>query len=164
MSDIVLRPLVRGVKVGAFTCGNESLDNWLHHDALRTGGQGSNRTHLWVDPASRATLGYFTLAPAVVTDNPVLGTVRPAILLAKLAVCRELRGQQPKQGQRLLAEAFRVAVAAADLIGGQYLAVDPQVPELIAYYEAMGFEAVEGEGDVQMLQKMSVIRRALAQV
>ncbi|EWT04023.1 hypothetical protein N864_16550 [Intrasporangium chromatireducens Q5-1] len=138
------------------------MDRWLTSSARRDGGEGNNRTHLWVDCETQELLGYFTLAPAVITDNPFTGQTRPAILLAKLAIAEHLRGQEPKQGHALLYEAFRVALEAADLVGGRYLVVDPQSDALVPYYEDLGFELAEGDADqgLRMLLKMSAVRRA----
>lgn len=155
-----LVPVVKGCKVQeSFTCGNDRLDTWLQKSARPTGGEGRNRTYLWLDGETGDLRGYFTLAPTTVTDDSLLGTQSPAILLAKLAVANHLRGQVPKQGHALLSEAFRIAIEAADLIGGRYLAVDPQGPGLVHYYEELGFEVIDEESDQpQMLQKMSRIR------
>jgi GNAT superfamily N-acetyltransferase len=162
LTDIKLVPLVKGVKLPPFSCGNEPLDEWLRKHAKRTGGEGSNRTYLWMSNDSEQLLGYFTLAPAEVQDGDMARDSWPAIMLAKLAVTEELRGAG--HGARLLLEAFDVAVRAADLVGGRYLAVDPQVPELVSYYKKLGFEAVDdGTACPRMLQKISTIRAALSQ-
>ncbi|WP_374969920.1 hypothetical protein [Terrabacter sp. BE26] len=163
MTDREVVPLQKGYKFGAFTCGNEPLDTWLMRSALPDGGEGNNRTHLWLDCESKELLGYFTLTPAVVTDNPLTGQRRPAILLAKLAIAQHLQGQEDKQGHKLLYAAFEVVVQAVGLVGGRYLAVDPQTEGLVPYYENLGFEVVESEGGLRMIQKISSIRKALQQ-
>ena len=147
--------------IASFTCGDGDLNDWLHRKAMPMGGQGLNRTHLWIEDETSEILGYFALAPTVVTLDEQMGETSPALLLAKFALCEQLRGKSPKMGPRLLVEALTIAVAAADLVGGQFLAVDAMHKATHDFYERAGFVPVEGDPE-RLIQKFKAIRAAIA--
>lgn len=152
--------LHRGHDISSFSSDDEALDRWLHRSARPTGGEGKNRTHLWLSEDDGEVLGFFTLAPAVVTTNEMTGDSAPSILLAKMALCERLRGSDPPVGPFLLLEAFRTAVAAADLIGGRFLVVDTQHERAARFYEANQFERIPGTN--RLIIKMSAVRKVFA--
>lgn len=144
----------------AFCSADDKLDKWLHKAARPMGGEGLNRTHLWVDDADEI-LGYFALAPTVVTTDELLSKSAPALLLAKLALSERLRGRQPPAGDELLLAVFETVLKAAELIGGKVLAADTQHDEASEFYQRNGFDPIEGN-ESRLIIKVSTIRRTLA--
>lgn len=142
--------------IASFSSDDEALDRWLHRAAMPTGGEGKNRTHLWLSEDDEI-LGYYTLAPAVVTTNEMTGDAAPSILLAKMALCERLRGSNPPVGPLLLLEVFRTALAAAELIGGRFLVVDTQHDRAARFYRENKFDPIEGTQ--QLIIKMSAVRK-----
>ncbi|MCW2763621.1 MAG: GCN5-related N-acetyltransferase [Marmoricola sp.] len=126
------------------------------------GGEGLNRTHLWVDAKSGQIFGYFALAPTVVTTDSLLSKTAPGLLLAKMALSEDLRGEDPPWGPRLLLAAFEVVVQAADLVAGKFLAVDAQHERTFDFYKRNGFEPVEASR-IQLLMRISTIRKIFAE-
>lgn len=125
------------------------------------GGQGLNRTHLWIHDHTSEVLGYFALAPTVVTLDEEAGDTSPALLLAKFALCRQLRGSEPKMGPLLLIAALTTAVEAANIVGGQFLVVDALHPATHRFYQDAGFIPIEND-PVRLIQKFKAIRASLA--
>jgi len=106
----------------AFDCGKLSLNNWLKQKALKAQQiGGSARTYVVCSPAN-CIVGYCALATGAVRREDAPGRVRkntpnpiPAILLGRLAVDHQFRGQGIGSG--LLKDAFMRAVVAAEQIG-----------------------------------------------
>lgn len=96
-----------------------------HAESANTG-----RTFVWVEAASRAVVGYFTLAAHLLRRADVPKAVGrgapdaiPAILLARLALDRSLQGQG--LGARLLLDALESAVDASTRAAGRLIAWTP---------------------------------------
>ncbi|WP_459968180.1 hypothetical protein [Nocardioides pyridinolyticus] len=153
-------PLDKGHDLVSFCSADDGLDGWLHRSARPMGGEGLNRTHLWVDDQSSEILGYFALAPTIVTTDPFLGESAPALLLAKLAMCEALRGKKPPAGDLLLLAVFETVLKAADLVGGKFLVTDTKHERAAEFYARNKFEPIEGD-ESRLIIKMSAIRRVL---
>ena len=81
-----------------FDCGDETLDNWLKHLAVRNQREGSSRT--WVVTAGARVVAYYASSAAVLTRTEATGRAArnqpdplPAMLLGRLAVDREHQGR-----------------------------------------------------------------------
>ncbi len=130
-----------------FRCGKEALDKWLVEAALNADRADTARTWVWSD--GDEVRAYFALCPHDVQRDSLPGklarngpAVIPAILLAKLALHEDLRGQG--YGAQLLVDAVSRAVNAIDEAGGRVVVVDAIDDEAHSFYEHYGFKAVPG--------------------
>lgn len=129
--------------VASFSCGNETLDRWLHQHAANAQAKRTSVTYVWTT-AKREMAAYYSLAPHLIENADLprrlgRGDPRqiPAILLARLALSRELRGTG--LGGVLLYDALSRAVAASQQAGGRYVVVDAIDGNARQFYEHYGF-------------------------
>lgn len=150
--------------VEEFSCGDESIDRWLHESALSTQAEGACAVHVAVDDADTVH-GYFTLSMTALRklELPRGGNTRreltPAILLGKLARHEDLASSGA--GTLLLFEALKKASAAAALAGGSYLIVDVPNPLRRDFYTRNNFVPFHSNA-ARMHMKMSTVRAAIA--
>jgi GNAT superfamily N-acetyltransferase len=136
--------LTSGHIVANFDCGKPALNTFLWHHALQNQGGGSSRTY--VIARNREVVGYYSLAPGSVDQESAPDRVRkgqsrhpiPVILLARLALDQSVHGQG--LGKHLLLDAFRRAVAGAEVIGGRALIVHAKDADAKAFYERFDME------------------------
>ena len=81
----------------------------------------------------------------------------PAVLLARLALDRELHGQ--RLGAHLLVDVFGRVVEASMKVAVRVVVVDAVDAEAVAFYERFGFVSVP-EHPHRLFQKMSDIEAA----
>lgn len=146
-----------------FSCGNTTLDEWLHRHARTATGQGT-RTYVLIDEDD-AVVGYFAVAPHYLNRDeapPRLarGAPRqiPAILLAKLAVATSIHGQGV--GAELLVHALGTIIDAARKAGGRVVVVDAIDDDAMAFYEHHDFDSLPGH-DRRIVMKLSTAAKAL---
>lgn len=146
----------------AFSCGEESVDAFLHNSALRKGERFLGSTHVAVpDDPRRATeiLGYYTLVtheyrdeelPSKTAHNlSVKGLKRvPMVLLAQLGVRKDLTGQG--LGKALMRDALEKCLMLAQQSSAVAVITDPIDAAAMTYYRAkfefkdIGIMAVTG--------------------
>lgn len=147
-----LRPLTHSEDVAAFSCDDESLDRYLHNEALKSQESGLARTHVWTADDDGTIQGYTTIVPVEVTakshDVPrhAMGSRAkvPAFLIAKMAIVGHL--QRQGHGTDLLVWTLGAIVQAADLVGGRLILVEAGGADMNAsfrFYQNIGFEEVE---------------------
>ncbi|MGH3250620.1 MAG: GNAT family N-acetyltransferase [Trebonia sp.] len=131
--------------VADFTCGNESLDQWLRRHAATAQAKRTSVTYVWTTAEGRLA-AYYSLAPHLIENADLprrlgRGDPRqiPAILLARLALSSGLRGTG--LGGNLLHDALSRAVAASQQAGGRYVVVDAIDDNASHFYEHYGFTA-----------------------
>jgi len=134
-------------QVGAFSCGDPEIDDYLHTRALFEQGQGLSRVYLLIE-GEQVVRGYFTLSPlSIRLDEALLTTVGlasasyPAIggyLLGRLGVDRKRQGRGI--GKALVARASQIAARQQRIVGGVFLAVDAKTDRLARWYEGLGFK------------------------
>ena len=129
--------------VADFTCGNEGLDRWLHRHAATAQAKRTSVTYVWTTAGGRVA-AYYSLAPHLIENADLprrlgRGDPRqiPAILLARLALSRDLRGTG--LGGILLHDALSRAVVASQQAGGRYVVVDAIDDNARQFYEHYGF-------------------------
>ena len=137
------QPLAAHHEVAAFTCGVDSLDQWLKRRALPNQASGASRTFVACD-GSRV-LAYYPLASSAIAMNAAPGRVRrnmpepiPVVVLGRLAIDRSLQGQG--MGRALVKDAGQRIIQAADAIGIRGVLVHALTPDAKAFYERIGFE------------------------
>lgn len=137
------QPLAAHHDVQSFSCGIDSLDQWLKRRALKNQASGASRT--FVVCRDRRVLAYYALASSAVISAEASGRFRrnmpdpiPVVVLGRLAVDRSLPGRG--FGRALVQDAGRRVIQAADAIGIRGLLVHALSPEAKAFYERIGFE------------------------
>lgn len=155
----------------SFRCGVESLDRWLLNAGVANQREGTSQTYAWVEHEGHTrVLGYFTVSPTIIEAVSLSrsqrggagerGTV-PGYLLGKIALCEDLRGQNPPVGADLLIEALKVIVRAADIAGGRLIAVDARDEKVAKFYEDASFTPIK-TSPLRLIARISTLRDALA--
>lgn len=159
-----VEPLRARHETTAFTCGNQELDRWLAESALGVAGHGT-RTYVVAEERSNRIVGCFAIAPHLLRslDPPprvARGAPRliPAILLAKLALHKDLHGRG--LGAELLIRALEVIVAAARRAGGRLVVVDAIDEPARNLYRHHGFDPLPSRDD-RLILKLSTAARSL---
>lgn len=141
------QPLGNEHRINGFGCGVGSLDIWLVKHARAAAGAGSARTYVVVDAEQDRVVGYHALSLASIeqadaTDRGRKGMPKhpiPAMLLARLAVDREVQGKGI--GAFLLRDAMSRALSVAEQAGMRLLLVHALNEKARAFYEHFGFES-----------------------
>jgi predicted N-acetyltransferase YhbS len=131
--------------LGAFDCGEQSLNTWLHRYARHAEAVQSARVYVTTDGS--VVVGYYALAvgqvePAKATTRLLKGQPAgqsvPVVILARLAVDAEHQGRG--LGRSLLQDALLRCVGAAPAVGIRALVVHAH-GEAAGFYEGFGFES-----------------------
>lgn len=131
--------------VGAFGCGEESLDSWLHRYSRQAEAAGSARVFVTADGTD--VVGYYALVVGQVeaedgTARLVKGQPRgkpvPVVILARLAV--DERHQGKGLGRSLLQDALLRSAGVAQAVGIRALLVHAH-EEARDFYLRFGFES-----------------------
>jgi GNAT superfamily N-acetyltransferase len=129
--------------LGAFACGQPSMDEWLVKHALRAEREKTATTYVVIDDGHLAA--YYSLAAHSVVRASIGGgrLARnapdhvPALLLARLAVDLDWQGRH--LGSSLLAHAVTLARAVGSMVGLRAIVVDPIDDAAAAFYARYGF-------------------------
>ncbi len=136
-------PLSDAHNLSQFSCGKQSLDNWLRTRALSN--QKKGFTAVMVVHDAGRVVGYYGLAPTAVVPASLPRSIRtgqspdplPCLLLGQLATDAEWRGQGIGTG--LLKHALQRCVEGATLIGGRALIVNAVDEEAAKFWQRRGF-------------------------
>lgn len=149
--------------VDGFTCGEESLDAWLREQAAPATARRTARTWVWVDHDD-SVVGYYALAAHKVARGDVPAKVGrggpteiPAVLLARLALSKPLRGHG--LGEVLVADALARIVEATQTVAARLVVVDALHERVAQFYESLGFRRIPGS--LLLVQKLTDIEAAL---
>ncbi|MEX0892242.1 MAG: GNAT family N-acetyltransferase [Gemmatimonadota bacterium] len=158
---------------GGFRCGVPALDTffskraWTQHNK-----DDANRVYVLVDEASGEVLGFYTLCAKEVARSRLEGIVSRSapphplgvFYIGYFAVAESHQGRG--LGRRLMADALRRCVEAADTIAAVGVFLDSLDDDSTAFYHRLGFVdiprapgAPEG-GPQPMFLPMTVIRAA----
>lgn len=160
-------PLRGKHRLGDFSCGEESLDSWLHRHSRQAEAAGSARVFVATDETH--VVGYYALVVGQV--EPREGTARllkgqpagrsvPMVILARLAVGREHQGHGI--GRSLLQDALLRSATAAKSVGIRALVVHSYA-EAREFYERFGFEPSPTD-PLHLILLMKDIQRFLGEV
>ncbi len=138
-------PLCADHELGAFECGEASLDDWLKRRALPNQVNGASRTFVVLDQ-NRCVVAYYALAAGAVAHQNAAGGVRrhmpdliPVLVLGRLAVAQRAQGR--KLGAALLRDAVFRAMAVSENAGVRALLVHALNVSARAFYAYYGFQA-----------------------
>jgi GNAT superfamily N-acetyltransferase len=129
---------------GAFDCGDAALNEFLRRYARQSHDQGAAKTFLAIDDASKAILGFYSLAPASIAYDRTPDMVRRGLArhevagfrLARIAVHHAAQGHG--LGGQLLLAAGRRCLAVAAEVGGTILIIDAKNDRAAAWYASYG--------------------------
>ena len=137
-------PLTEHHVTDGFSCGVDSLDQWLKRRSLKNQIQGASRTYVVCDGAR--VVAYYALASGAVTTTQATGRFRrnmpdpiPVVVLGRLAVDQSLHGKG--FGRSLIRDAGMRVIHAAGAIGIRGMTVHALSDEAAAFYEKVGFES-----------------------
>ncbi|RPE75676.1 hypothetical protein EDF28_3621 [Curtobacterium sp. PhB137] len=132
------RPLGATDDLGAFSCGDSSMDEWVREKAHRA--QASRSASVWVCEDGKGNVcGVFAfdhrrVVPADVTGSAAGGlTEIPALLLARFALRVDLRGAGV--GEALMTEVFIAARESLAYVPARVLILDAKNARLAKWYE-----------------------------
>ncbi len=152
----------------SFCCGEGQLDDWLGQYAGQNQKRWETRTYLLVNSKaeSREIYGYFAMQPTqILPDEASLVRGRgakypmPATHLVKLAISDNV--QRQGLGGRLIAEAMRISLEAAELIGSVVLIVDAINENAKSFYSKYGFTPLQNDS-MRMFMPMKTIMEAFS--
>lgn len=136
-------PLSAGHDISAFSCGEDSLDEWLRRYALTNQASGSART--FVTCLDDRVVGYYALATAAVTKASAPARVAkampepiPVLLLARLAVDQATQGHG--LGWRLLRDAILRTLQVAEHVGVRALLAHALDQGAADFYQRYDFQ------------------------
>ena len=144
-------PITPEDAASGFICGQTALDAFFANHAVQNHAQGIGTTFILRAEAGAEplVLGFYTLSMASVSPKTLrkpLGRQlprypMPVALLGRLAIHQEAQGRG--LGQRLLGDALRRVVAAANMVGCVGVVVDAKDEASERFYLKYGFTIVE---------------------
>ena len=136
-------PISSAHNLTGFSCGHESLDNWLTQRALKN--EANNSTRTFVVCNGDNVVGYYSLAAgSVMRDHATSKLQRnspdpiPVIILCRLAVQSGLQGRGI--GRSLVRDALLRSIRAAEDIGVRAILVHALDGKVVKFYLDLGFE------------------------
>jgi GNAT superfamily N-acetyltransferase len=128
----------------AFDCGDAALNEFLLRYARQSHDLGAAKTFLAIDDASKAIVGFYSLAPASLAYERTPNVARRGLArhevagfrLARIAV--HLAAQGRGLGGQLLLAAGRRCLAVAAEVGGTILLIDAKNNRAAAWYASYG--------------------------
>jgi len=151
---------------GAFNCGDEALDQFLHRHARQSHEKGGAKTYLAVSEHNEQILGYYSLSPASIAYERAPDVIRrglarhdvPVFRLSRLAVDASVQGHG-LGGQLLLSAGLRCLLVAAQA-GGVALLIDAKNERVAEWYSSYG--AVQlSDAQLSLLLPFKTIHAAL---
>ena len=150
--------------VGGFSCGVDTLDDWLIRRALANQMQGATRTYVVAD--NGRVVGYHALASGALAVTKATGRLRrnmpdpiPMAVLARLAVDASWQGRG--LGAALFRDAALRVLAAADLIGIRGLMVHAIDDRAVLFYRALGLQTISAD-ETTLMTTLDDLRAALS--
>jgi GNAT superfamily N-acetyltransferase len=165
--DLEIRPLDKQHDLGAFSCGEPRIDNYLKHTAWKEHKAHKIRVFAATKPGQNRVCGYYSLtfivwqaeaaAENVAKKFEKNGSV-PAIYLAKLGVEQSESGQGI--GTKLMRDAFEKCLAISHYAGIPTLTLQAINEEKAKWYEYIGLERFQPRS-LDMVIALSTLRKAL---
>lgn len=135
-------PICANFSANVFSCGNETLDDWLKRHALKNETTGASRTFVICD--NNNVIGFYALATGAIDQMDAPGKIRrnmpnpiPVIILGRLAV--DKKWQNRKLGEDLLQDAIKRTVNTSQHVGVKTLLVHAISEQAKTFYMNRGF-------------------------
>jgi GNAT superfamily N-acetyltransferase len=159
-----LSALAGSLDLGAFDCGEPSLNEWLARRALNAEG-GMARTYVLAE--ERSVVAYYCLSAGAVERAAWPGRFRrnapdpiPVIILGRLAVAKSAQGRG--LGQDLMQHALRQFLAATRFVGARALVVHTLNEKVAGYYGRLGFQPFASGPEILFLPRETILAGAAA--
>jgi GNAT superfamily N-acetyltransferase len=149
----------------AFSCGNNSLDDYFRTRAGQDRKRGVASPYVLVEIATGLVAGYYTLAttgvlttalPPEIAQRLPRYPVMPAMLLGRLA--RDLRFRGRGVGDLLLSNALRHCLRLSEEIASVGVVVDAIDDDARAFYERYGFSRFPDDAHRLIIPMATVAR------
>lgn len=129
--------------VSGFSCGHESLDDWLKNRALKSNAAGDSRVIVVCDDAQEV-IGYYAISAGSVGRADAVGKIKrnapdpiPMAIIGRLAVRNDVQGHGI--GPALLRDAILRISQASEHIGVKGVLVHALDEDAARFYSHMGF-------------------------
>lgn len=148
-----------------FSCGQETLDRYLQHQAKQDEKRSIAVTYLLVEENTDFVAGYYTLSstsiqtgtlPEDIAQKLPRYPVQPAILLGRLAI--DTRFQGKNLGTALLGNALKRSYTSSREVGAFAVLVQALDDNAERFYLKFGFQKLPDQ-DRQLLLTMSTIAK-----
>jgi GNAT superfamily N-acetyltransferase len=149
-------PIETADATSGFACGKHALDDYFRRHAIANDAASIGRTYVMRrspadDPALPVVLGYYTLSMANAESAPLSAVLAkklpkypiPVALIGRFAI--DARAQGRRLGEKLLIDALRRIVDAADLLGCAGVIVDAKDQAAEQFYARYDFIALESD-------------------
>ncbi|MBX3297800.1 MAG: hypothetical protein KF762_19045 [Acidobacteria bacterium] len=161
--NLRIEPLTRIHNRKAFSCSDETVDQFLRQKAMQDQELDLSRTTILTDTERDPTriVGYHTLAiiqipqDQIPNDRPKIKRGIPAILLGQLGIDSEYQGMG--YGDLMLSDAQSRVVDIAAKVGVRAMILDSRTERLAAWYESHGFMRLAGS--MRMVKRIETIRQ-----
>ena len=157
-------PLGTQHQLVGFSCGEDSLDEWLRKRALANRVSGASQTYVVCE--GDEVIGYYALASGSISVESAPGRFRrnmpdpiPVAVLARLAV--DGRWQGKGIARALFRDAAMRVAQAADIIGIRGIVVHAISEEARNFYIALGFDPSPRE-PMTLMVTLTDVRAALS--
>jgi GNAT superfamily N-acetyltransferase len=152
---------------GAFDCGDEAMNQFLHRHARQSHEKGGAKTYLAVSDSNEKIMGYYSLSPASIAYERAPEVIKrglarydvPAFRLGRLAV--DLSVQCQGLGGQLLLAAGRRCLLVAAQAGGVALLIDAKNERVAEWYAKYGAVPLL-DAHLSLLLPFKTIHAALA--
>jgi GNAT superfamily N-acetyltransferase len=151
-------------RLAAFDCGKPEMNLWLHNSARHAQAMRTSTTFVWHD-GDDVALAYFGLAAHLIQREQLPAKVGrgspdqiPAVLIARLALDVQLRGQG--LGVYLLIDAYRRIQAAAENVAVRFVVVEAIDEQAKKFY--LDHQFIETPVEGRLVRKVSDIAADLA--
>lgn len=147
----IIEPLAKKHDRAAFSCGHDSLDNYIKTQASQDARRHAAAPFVALQQDSPTVLGYYTLSsigidlkeiPAETAATLPRYPIVPATLLGRLAVDQSLQGKG--LGEHLLMDALNRAHVHSSDIASAAIVVDAIDPDAARFYKHFDFLPLVG--------------------
>ena len=152
MKPLAPRPISEADDAAGFDCGNDDLNAWLSHRALRSEQRGDARTYVSIDADSGQIAGFYAISAWSMDRRAVSGFLArnapqavSVILLGRLVTSLDARGIG--LGADLLTHAIRQANVATSALGARALVTEAKDADAASFYAHMGMRPIAGQPD-----------------
>ena len=130
-----------------FSCGEQTLDNWIQLRAIKNEKAGASRTFISIEQASGEIAGYYCLSASSLARDDATSLLRkntpdpiPVILIGRLAVDERFKGDG--LGFSLLQDAISKGIEASRVVGARAFIVHALNDSAESFYRKFGFTLV----------------------
>ncbi|HCA59743.1 MAG TPA: hypothetical protein DEP46_17375 [Blastocatellia bacterium] len=160
--NLRIEPLTRIHNRKAFSCSDETVDQFLRQKAMQDQELDLSRTMVLTNTAHDPTgiIGYHTLAitqipqEQIPNDRPKIKRGIPVILLGQLGIDSEYQGMG--YGERMLTDAQSRVCDIAAKVGVRAMILDARTERLASWYESHGF--IRLAGSMRMVKRIETIK------